>query len=600
MSNLTRYGQSALDKTFPDADESVFGHMVLELGMSPDEATQNLRPWVRDLDRSAELSKKTAYIAAFIGAGAGLATAATMGIGLTTILPIAAAAYNFFSGQKSAREQEVRESEYLLLKTCPELLKLIYALTQKGMPREALVECYDDLLGAFTMQFQQRASLGISDELDHDIVRSFQRIVQEKCESESLARAIVAETENFTFDTLYQSTTPNAESLPAATDSGPTIATSSPIGNQTRLGAIEVAASPAAQSDWKTPETQIPTALSIIVSDPYQSRAFFGAQRTGKSYLAAVASRQISESLRCKIYHINLASFGDEDSYYWSHAVKSLTCDLSSMDGYEASQMIKSAIEIVKEFYSTQNAILIVDEVAYCGSTVAAHKDALAELVRIIADKITTLSSSGKKRMQAIWTIAPEFVAGSLTQDAKAVKKLKLCYVSINPNTSINWQGQTIGFDWELFAQIKANYTISDPICVPSQDRICFIGSDWVPVGELPDLKKDKSTKLETPISDPVTHLENSLKASDDADNDVFSKFAATLTHESQASLKSFVLWLETKKGTEVSYDQIKDSFARRANVGRNKEAIMPLVYAAKSKRLITFLPNSNWLVSDG
>ena len=243
MSNLTRYGQTALDKTFPDADESVFGHMVLELGMSPDEATQNLRPWVRDLDRSAELSKKTAYVAAFIGAGAGLATAATMGIGLTAILPLAAAAYNFFAGQQSAREQGVRESEYLLLKTCPELLKLIYALTQKGMPKQALVECYDDLLGAFTMQFQQRASLGMSDELDHDIVRSFQEIVKQKCEAESLARAIVAETENFTFDTLYQSTDSKPESLPAAS-----VATASPIGADTRLGAVELPASPAAQS----------------------------------------------------------------------------------------------------------------------------------------------------------------------------------------------------------------------------------------------------------------------------------------------------------------------------------------------------------------
>ena len=259
MSNLTRYGQTALDKTFPDADESVFGHMVLELGMSPDEATQNLRPWVRDLDRSAELSKKTAYIAAFVGAGAGLATAATMGIGLTAILSLAAAAYNFFTGQQSAREQGVRESEYLLLKTCPELLKLIYALTQKGMPKEALVECYDDLLGAFTMQFQQRASLGMSDELDHDIVRSFQAIVKQKCEAESLARAIVAETENFTFDTLYQPTEPKPESLPAspdttlpaATDSSP-VATSSPIGTATKLGAVEVPVSPAAQTSTAT------------------------------------------------------------------------------------------------------------------------------------------------------------------------------------------------------------------------------------------------------------------------------------------------------------------------------------------------------------
>jgi len=186
-----------------------------------------------------------------------------------------------------------RESEYLLLKTCPELLKLIYALTQKGMPKEALVECYDDLLGAFTVQFQQRASLGMSDELDHDIVKSFQRIVQEKCEAESLARAIVAETESFTFDTLYQSTEPKTESLPAspdttlpaATDSG-SVATSLPIGNHTRLGAVEVA--PAAQSPTNKTElldrlkVECPVILKLVKSQPIRA---VGTQRTGKTTL---------------------------------------------------------------------------------------------------------------------------------------------------------------------------------------------------------------------------------------------------------------------------------------------------------------------------
>ncbi len=323
MSNLTRYGQTALDKTFPDADESVFGHMVLELGMSPDEATQNLRPWVRDLDRSAELSKKTAYMAAFIGAGAGLATAATMGIGLTAILPIAAAAYNFFAGQQSAREQGVRESEYLLLKTCPELLKLIYALTQKGMPKEALVECYDDLLGAFTMQFQQRASLGLSDELDHDIVRSFQEIVKQKCEAESLARAIVAETENFTFDTLYQSTEPKTESLPAVADLG-SVATSSPIGTATKFGAVQVPSSPAAQADWQTPKIQstvTPIVLSKLreVCDRNNSFYVAGSKGSGKGIFA-------SNLLRWKLdqYPNALALVLDpkgdvKESGYWRH-----------------------------------------------------------------------------------------------------------------------------------------------------------------------------------------------------------------------------------------------------------------------------------------
>ena len=492
MSNLTRYGQSALDKTFPDADESVFGHMVLELGMSPDEAVQNLRPWVRDLDRSAELSKKTAYIAAFIGAGAGLATAATMGIGLTTILPIAAAAYNFFSGQKSAREQGVRESEYLLLKTCPELLKLIYALTQKGMPKEALVECYDDLLGAFTMQFQQRASLGMSDELDHDIVRSFQRIVQEKCEAESLARAIVAETEGFVFDTLYQSTELKTESLPAspdttlpaATDSG-SVATSSPIGAATKFGSIEVPASPAADSSHET------TALSALLRSPFLSRALFGAQRTGKSYLAAVASAEMAKT-GVNIFHINLMSYGSEDATYWQHATTSIRCDLPALSVSDGKPFIKQAIALVAEFVQTPNSLLIVDEWAYIASTANPHRESLVGLLNDISSQITSLSSAGIKRQRGLWAISPEFVAGSLVPQGKAVKKLQLVYVTIHPDRLVDWNGNAIGFSDELFQQVANNFPIELPnsMDLPDCDRVVYIDRQWLPVGELPAVNK--------------------------------------------------------------------------------------------------------------
>lgn len=298
MANLTRYGQSAQDKTYPDSDESVFGHMVLEMGMSPDEAVQNLRPWVRDLDRSAANSKNAAYIAAFVGAGAGLATAATMGIGLTAVLPIAAAAYNFVVGQQSAREQGIRESEYLLLKTCPELLKLIYALTKKGMPKEALVECYDDLLGAFTVQFQSRAQLGLSDELDHDIIRSFQRTVEEKCNSESLARSIVAETEGFVFDTLYQST----ESLPSANDALP-IATASRIGTNTKFGAIEVPTSPAGET--RAPKPGLFDFNSLRTEpDNYTGFAIVGDMGTGKTRLIKYLARNILTTGRMSVMDI--------------------------------------------------------------------------------------------------------------------------------------------------------------------------------------------------------------------------------------------------------------------------------------------------------
>ena len=407
MSNLTRYGQTALDKTFPDADESVFGHMVLELGMSPDEATQNLRPWVRDLDRSAELSKKTAYISAFIGAGAGLATAATMGIGLTAILPIAAAAYNFFAGQQSAREQGVRESEYLLLKTCPELLKLIYALTQKGMPKEALVECYDDLLGSFTMQFQQRASLGLSDELDHDIVRSFQEIVKQKCEAESLARAIVAETENFTFDTLYQSTEPKAESLPAVIDSSP-VATSSPVGTATKPGAVEVPASPVAQTStatWETSETQstvTPIVLSKLreVCDRNNSFYVAGSKGSGKGIFASNLLRWKLDQYPNAIALV-LDPKGDvKESGYWRHerirhfAFKGIA--LSSEDYAEkVLEFLSEARNLVSQADVTRGMrlFLVLDELLTIKESVS--NALFAEFRRFGVSAISTGDSEG-------------------------------------------------------------------------------------------------------------------------------------------------------------------------------------------------------------
>jgi hypothetical protein len=111
----------------------------------------------------------------------------------------------------------------------------------------------------------------------------------------------------------------------------------------------------------------------------------------------------------------------------------------------------------------------------------------LKGLLCIIADKITTLSSSGKKRKKAIWTIAPEFVAGSLVQDAKAIKKLSLCYVTIHPSKTVDWDGQAIGFSDELYDQIKNNYSITDPASMglPDADRIVYMNKQWLPIGEL-------------------------------------------------------------------------------------------------------------------
>jgi hypothetical protein len=78
---------------------------------------------------------------------------------------------------------------------------------------------------------------------------------------------------------------------------------------------------------------------------------------------------------------------------------------------------------------------------------------------------------------------------------------------------------------------------------------------------------------------------------------DRFEQLAAQLNHESQAKLKSFVLWLGKRQGEEITFKQIQDNWAKNNGVGRGKDVLMPLIYLAKSQRLLTFLPNRNWRV---
>lgn len=382
MSSLSRYGQNAADRTYPDKDESVLGHMVLELGMSPEDAVQNLRPWVRDLDRSAASSKNTAYITAFIGAGAGLATAATLGIGVTAILPIAAAIYNYFIGQQSAQEQTVREAEYLLLKSCPELLKLIYALSKRGMPKEALIECYDELLGAFTFQFQQRASLGMSDELDHDIVRTFQGIVQAKIEAENLGRSIVAETQDFKFDTLYQSTEPTA---PRVEDPK-----YQPSPN-TQLGAISVPAQSAQTED-----------IARSLAEQFQSTLIVGQPGAGKGLTIAYATRWIKKlHPDCQIWAIDPKSDPSEADY-WTACDRVLNCPIRPFTPAEDMEAIQEQIDaFIAEFQGSHAPmkLLIFDEAL-------AVKEKTGKWFKGLMAGFNALCSMGRSSKQYGWLVS--------------------------------------------------------------------------------------------------------------------------------------------------------------------------------------------------
>ena len=198
MSNLANYNQSALDKTFPDHEETVFGHMVIEMGMPPAIAAQKLRPWVKNFTRSSESAKKLGYGMGFGGVLVGILIGATAGIGLAALAPALAGAWCINDGLTSTKEHSAREAEYLMLMECPELVKLIFALSQRGLSADVLVEAYDDLVRSYGDSVQEGSDID-----KYAIVSHFQMLISEKSQLAGVTAAMVDELNVKVFDDLY-------------------------------------------------------------------------------------------------------------------------------------------------------------------------------------------------------------------------------------------------------------------------------------------------------------------------------------------------------------------------------------------------------------
>lgn len=256
--------------------------------------------------------------------------------------------------------------------------------------------------------------------------------------------------------------------------------------------------------------------LAVILKSPLSSYLMIGGQRTGKSYFIAVATMLLARQ-GFKIYHVNLASVGqgheDEDSYYWRHTTRSFCADLSTItDEAEAEAAIEGAMNVVNEFWDlprTEKAILVCDEITLAGSKENYHAEALKPYLRLVAGKISSLTTTGMKRQKAIWCACPGIVAGSLQGAAKSIKCLRLVYFAISPGQFADWSGNAISFDHEVHAQICANWTstqmISDTqidlLKAHNIDRVCWIGDQWMPTGELPQLDKSIGPSAIIPAS---------------------------------------------------------------------------------------------------
>lgn len=309
-------------------------------------------------------------------------------------------------------------------------------------------------------------------------------------------------------------------------------------------------------ADLPNAPTASRSALEILTASPFISRAVYGAQRTGKTNLVAAVMHQLAAQ-GVKIFVINLSSVnvGSEDASYWGKDnIRCVRGDLETINVPDvAKRLIEDAISLVDEFmHEPEPSILIVDEWAAATASHAEYVDLLAPLIKKLAAKITAFSSSGMKRQKALWTIAPEIVAGTMEDFGKAVKKLSLCLVAIAPGHTVRWEGQEIAFSWELYGQIARNYVgLTVPPEESSEARIAYLDGQWVGLGtdSLVSAQARVSGGTIPEIAPGLPTVETALSP----------------------ELRTFREWLDTKRGETISYKSFNNANKLKA-LGRSRE----------------------------
>ena len=392
-----------------------------------------------------------------------------------------------------------------------------------------------------------------------------------------------------------------AEPVPARAPCPVEEVAASSIGVETKLRAVTVAASDTSDS---VATTQTRTVHNVPTNEPsdiaeslavnLQSTLIVGQPGSGKGVCIAMATRAVKKlHPDVKIWAIDPKADPSE-SWYWEAVDHYLPVRIDPFaDAESMTGIMEAIVNFIQRFQESDGAKLLIFDEAL------AVKEKTGRWFKGLMAGFNALCSMGRSRRQYGWLVSQspntdDFgISGGVRNVYRRILLISADNLGLLDNGSTYFSGKPSSENLEqtgrAFFDSIVNGWGAVPVYQMLESRIVPVKNprcEPIPSGESQRLKLEAMLQLDS-SHEPIKETG-------------FHQFADTLTHESQANLKAFVLWLETKKGSEISYEQIKDSFARRANVGRNKEAIMPLVYAAKSQRLITFLSNSNWLVSDG
>lgn len=350
---------------------------------------------------------------------------------------------------------------------------------------------------------------------------------------------------------------------------------------------------PATQPQAPTTGAIVPMVMNEILKSPFDCYAFIGSQRTCKSYVVACTSRELAEQ-GTNVFVVSFLGKDTEDPHYWAHAKRAVYCNLKGKGREHYIESVAIASEIYDEFINTPNSVLVIDEYAFAGSKYNTFPKVLAPLMGLFAGGLAALSSGGKKDQQAIWTIMPQMVAGALQDAAKGIKTSKLCYLTIAPTMTVDWEGQAIGFDDQLFEAAKRNFPSLEmpPEATIArcrqygEKRIGFINGKWMPVGTMPAIPKATGSSVATPVI-----------ASEDWDEDEEPE-AKIIPPIENPELLSLLIWLKRSGRTTLTAESLRNSHWAKKAEARSTARVQNILSSAVQAGLLLEKADGEFVVA--
>jgi hypothetical protein len=399
------------------------------------------------------------------------------------------------------------------------------------------------------------------------------------------------------------------------------------IGNDTKLGAIAVPAA-AVQAEGGAVAVAIPApvttgykSLLTAVAENPKSSFFAAPARTGKGITIAACIRMTQKrvtagTLTSVKFWAMTPKQDPKENWYWETCNRFFNPDIENGDRARAARGI---YQFIREFDSQPRTpqsptILVVDELT---RLVGLLKGVKMEAVdpelfagdsqsfsNWLVDKLILSASMSQSIGYYVWIATPSSTVSGRGFNKDDVDSLNIYTLATKsnlkfadggmaafsaPKTDENHPVFTRGYVAGYCHQTRTWYHVPNLTAdiQARENQPTQLKNYWVPAS-----MGGESMQMETSPVATATAIAPHV-------DDRFSRLTDKLTAPEQSELKSFIEWLGTQKGKEITFDQVQNGWGRRNASTRAREHINSLIGIAKSQKLLTVLPNSNYQISE-